>query len=123
MAMRRTHHVRPGRMHRRVDHVRRRVQQPAGAAIDDLPVMIDEDQIAALDQAERHAERVHPEGGGIDRVAECDVARDALVVAQFAEDAEGEREAAFQVCALFVLVGEAWGGGKFLQLDLCVALF
>lgn len=45
------------------------------------------------------------------------MAGDALVEAQFAEDAEGEGEAALEVFALFVLVAEFGWGGEFLGLD------
>ena len=116
--MRRTNHIGPRTMHRRMNHIRRGIQQPTRAPIDDLPIVIDEDQIRALDHAERHAERVHPEGGRVDGVAERDVARDTFVVAQLAEDAEGERQPAFQVGSFLVFVGEAWWGGEFLKLDL-----
>lgn len=109
MTMRRTHHIRPRRMHRRMNHIRCRIQQAARPPIDDLPVVVHQDEVTALDQAEGHAERVHPEGGRVDGVAECYVACDTFVVAQFAEDAEGEGEAAFQVGSFFVFVGEARG--------------
>ena len=110
-------------MHRRMNHIRRGVQQPAWTTINNLPIVIDKDQIRALDHAERHAERVHPEGGGVDGVAERDVARDTFVVAQLAEDAEGERQPAFQVGSFLVFVGEAWWGGEFLKLDLGACVF
>jgi hypothetical protein len=44
----------------------------------------------------------------LDGVAECDVAGYAFVEAVFAEDAEGGGQAAFEVLAFFVLVGEGW---------------
>jgi hypothetical protein len=37
---------------------------------------------------------------------------DALVEAVFAEDAEGGGEAAFEVVAFGVFVGEGWGAGN-----------
>lgn len=117
--MRGTHDIRPRRMHRRMDHIRRGIQQPTGPPVDDLPVVIHEDEIRALDHAEGHAERVHPEGRRVDRVSESDVSGDAFVVAEFAEDAEREGEAAFQVGPLGVFVSEARGGGEVLQLHGC----
>jgi len=42
------------------------------------------------------------------------VAGDALVEAVFAEDAEGGGEAAFEVVAFGVFVGEGWGAGEVL---------
>ena len=44
------------------------------------------------------------------------MAGDAFVVAEFAEDAEGEGEAAFEVGAFGVFVGEGGGGGEFQHL-------
>jgi len=42
------------------------------------------------------------------------VAGDALVEAVLAEDAEGGGEAAFEVVAFGVFVGEGWGAGEVL---------
>jgi hypothetical protein len=119
MTMRRTHDIRPRGMHRGMDHIRGCIQQAAGPPVDDLPVVVHEDQIGGLDQGEGHAEWVDPEGGWVDGVPERDVPSDAFVVAELAEDAEGEREAAFQVGALFVLVLESGRGGEVLELHFC----
>ena len=113
VAVRRTEHVRSGLVDGRVDHVRRGIQQSARAAVNHLAGVVDQDQVTLLDQREGHAERVDPEGVGVDGVAERDVAGHAFVKAQFAEDAEGEREAAFEVFALGVLVLEFGRGGEF----------
>lgn len=41
------------------------------------------------------------------------MAGDAFVVAKVAEDAEGESEAAFEIDAFGLFVGEGWRGGEF----------
>lgn len=87
--VRRAHDVGPGLVHGVVDHVGGGIQEPVLAAVDDLALFVDEDQVRGLDQAEGGAERVHPERVGVHRVAERDVAGDAFVEAIFAEDAEG----------------------------------
>ena len=48
----------------------------------------------------------------MDGVAEGDVPGYAFVEAVFAEDAEGGGEAAFEVVAFGVLVGECWGAWR-----------
>jgi hypothetical protein len=97
-----------------VDHVGGGVEEAVivVAAIDDLAGGVDLDQVARLDQGEGQAERVDPEGGGVDGVAEGDVAGDAFVVAELAEDTEGEGQAAFEVGTFFVLVREGGWGRK-----------
>lgn len=106
MTMRRTVDLWPCGMDRRVDHVRRGIEQPAGAARDDLPVVVDLDEIGRLDLGEGDAEGVDPEGGRVDGVAQGDVARDAFVEAILAEDAECGGQSALQVLALLVFVLE-----------------
>lgn len=106
VAVRRADHIRPRLVDRAVDHVRGRVEQSVLAAANHLPGVVDEDQVGFGDEAERAPERVHPEAVWLHGVAQRDVARHALVEAVFAEDAEGGGEAAFEVFALFVLVGE-----------------
>ena len=53
---------------------------------------------------------------GVHRIAERDVASYAFVEAQFAENAEGEREAALEVFAFFVFVLEFGWGRELLHL-------
>lgn len=113
MTVRRTQHVRPRLMNRAMDHKRRRIQQPDLPAPNHLAIMIDMYQIAPLHERESDAERVHPEGVRIDGIADGDVAGDAFVEAVFAEDAQGGGEAALEVFALFVFVGEFGGAGEF----------
>lgn len=63
-----------------VNHISRRVDGVLVAALDDLPVFVDQDQIGGRHPAERLAVRVDPHVVGKDRVADCDVAADAFVV-------------------------------------------
>lgn len=70
-------HVRARRVNSRVDHERRRVEQPAGSAIDHFPGVADLDQIGGFDLRKGDAKRVHPEGGRVDGVAQGDVSGDA----------------------------------------------
>ena len=58
------------------------------------------------------AERVHPEVVWIDWVAKGYMTCDAFIEAQFAEDAEGEGQSAFEVLALFELVVEFGRSGE-----------
>ena len=109
--MRRTEDIRPRLVDRRVDHVRRRVQQPILPAVDHVAGVVDEDQVGLGHQAESAPEGVHPEAVGLHGVAEGDVAGDALVEAVFAEDAEGGSEAAFEVVSFGMFVVEGWGAG------------
>ena len=111
--MRSTQHIRPRLMNRRVNHVRRRVEQSVLAAVDDSAGVVDEDEVGFGYEAESPAEGVHPEAVWLDGVAEGDVAGDAFVEAVFAENAEGGGEAAFEVVAFGVFVCEGWwaGGG------------
>ena len=112
MAMRRAHNIRPRLMDSRMDHIRRGIQQPVLSASDHFPCMVDEDEVGLVHEAERAAEGIHPEAVGLYGIAEGDVACDTLVVAVFAEDAEGGCEAAFEVFALLVLVFEGrWPDG------------
>jgi hypothetical protein len=90
----------------RVDHVGSTIQQPNRSAANDFTVMVDMNQIRPLDLGEGDTERVDPEGGGIDRVPDGDVACDAFVEAEFAKDSECSGEAAFHVFSFLVLVFE-----------------
>jgi len=109
--MRSAHDIRPGFVDCGVDHVGGGVEQTVLAAADDFAGVVDEDEVGFGHEAEGAAEGVHPEAVGLYGVAERDVAGDTFVEAVFAEDAEGGGEAAFEVFALFVLVGEGWGSG------------
>jgi hypothetical protein len=109
--MRSAHYIWSGFVDRRVDHVGGGVEQAVLAAADDFAGVVDEDEVGFGHEAEGAAEGVHPEAVRLDRVAERDVAGDAFVEAVFAEDAEGGGQAAFEVFALFVFVGEGWGAG------------
>lgn len=111
MTVRRAHNIGPRFMDGTVDHIRRSVQESILSTSDHFAGVVDENEVGLVHQAESAAEGVHPETIGLDGVAEGDVTCDALVVAVFAEDAEGGCEAAFEVFALFVLVFEGWGSG------------
>ena len=89
-----------GRVHLRVDGEGGRVDRPV--ALDDLAVVVDADQVVDRDVLEVHAERVDPEVVGVLGVAGGDVAGDALVEPEPAEDAEGRGEALLQVQALLL---------------------
>ena len=69
-------------------------------AVDDLAVMVDEHQVADAHVAEAHAERVDPEVVGALRVADGDVAGDALGEAEPAEDAQRAGELGLAVSTL-----------------------
>lgn len=73
MAMRRTQHIRPRGMDRRMDHERRRVEKPARPPVYHGAVVVNLDQIRGFDLGKGHPEGVHPEGGRVDGVAERDV--------------------------------------------------
>lgn len=106
------HNIRPRLVDRRMDHIRRSIQQPVLAPSNHLSCMVDEDQIGFVHHAESAAERVDPKAVWLYRIAERDMACNALVVSVFAEDAEGGCEAAFEIFALFMLVFEGgWSDG------------
>ena len=105
MAMGRTENIRPCCMNSAVDHVCRRIQQPAFPAINHLSTVIDLNQITLLDQAERHAKGVYPERSWVNGVAQGDMSSYALVETVLAKDTECRGEAALEVVALIV-----WGG-------------
>ena len=84
MAMGRTQDVWPSVVNGTVDHERGGIQQPHVATVDDLPVVVDLDEIALLDEGEGNTERVDPEGGRVDGIPQRDVSRDALIEAVFA---------------------------------------
>ena len=75
-------------------------------AVDDVAVVVDQDQVADLDVAEAHAERVDPEVVGELGVAHRDVAGDALAEADAAEDAQRAGQLLLAVQALVLDVGE-----------------
>ncbi len=116
MGVRGAEDVRPGGVDGVVDHVGGCVEEAAFPSVNDFAGGVYLDEIAGSDQGEGDAEGVDPEGGRVDGVAEGDVPGDAFVVAKFAEDAEGEGEAAFQIGALGVFVREGGWGGEFYHL-------
>jgi len=68
----------------------RRVGRQAHVPADRVPVVVDENHVASLEQAEVFGQRVCPEGVRVFRVADGDVARHAFGVAFAGEDAEGQ---------------------------------
>ena len=92
--------VGPGLVDRRVDHERGPVDRLA--AVDDVAVVVDEDQVADAHVAEAEAERVDPEVVGELGVAHGDVAGDALAEAEAAEDAQRAGELLLAVEALLL---------------------
>ena len=78
-------------------------------ALDDVAGMVDPDEVALLDQAEVHAERVHPVGVGELRVSGGEVTGDSLVQPGLAEHPEGRRKADLAVHALVLDRREAFG--------------
>lgn len=89
-----------------VDHERGFVEEPVLAAVEDVALLVDQNEVGFVDQAEGVAEWVHPEAVRVYRVAHCNVTCYSFVESVFAEDAEGGGEAAFEVVALFVRVVE-----------------
>ena len=85
-------HVGPGGVDLRVDRERGAVDRRV--ALDDLALVVDQDQVGDPDVAEVHAERVDPEVVEVLGVAGRDVAGDALVEAEPAEQPERRRPAA-----------------------------
>lgn len=83
--------VRAGVVDGAVDHEGGGVEQPAVAAVDDLALVVDADQVRGVDERERDAERVHPERVRLDRVAQRDVASDAFVEAVLRVEKRGQR--------------------------------
>ena len=96
--------VGPRRVDRRVDHERRPVHRTP--AVDDLPVVVDEDEVADLHVAEALDERVDPEVVRELGVAHGDVSGDALAEAAAAEDAQRTGELLLAVEALLLDGGE-----------------
>ena len=74
VAVRSAQDVGPGGMDRGVDHEGCSVEEADRPPVEDLAFMADLDEVGGFDLREGDAERVHPEGGGVDRVAESDVA-------------------------------------------------
>ena len=99
MRVRGADHVGAGGVHLRVDRERGLVQRPV--ALDDRAVVAHQQQVADADVAEVHAERVDPEVVGQLGVACGDVAGDALVEAEAAEQTERRRQVLFAVQAFF----------------------
>jgi hypothetical protein len=62
-----------------MDHEGRRVKQPDIAALQDLALLADPDQIRLLDQREGDSERIHPERGFVYRIPNRDVASNTCV--------------------------------------------
>ena len=73
VTMRRAEHIRSSSVDSRVNHKGCGIEQPNRSSVEDLPAVAHLDQVGCFDLRERHAEWVHPEGGGIDRVAEGNV--------------------------------------------------
>lgn len=80
VTMRRTHDVGPRGVNGPVDHEGRGIEHPHRTPVDDLAGVVHLDQVGGFDLREGDAEGVDPEGGGVDGVAEGDVACDALGV-------------------------------------------
>jgi hypothetical protein len=92
------HHVRTGRVHRRVDDepgpVHRPVPVPHGALV------VDQDQVGHPQVPERRAERVHPEHVRVLRVAHGDVPGHSLAEAEPAEHPQRSGQLLLAVPAL-----------------------
>jgi hypothetical protein len=61
--MRSTHDIGTSGVHSGVDHICGLVEQAIGTTVDNGAVVVDEDQIGFLDQAESKTKRVNPERG------------------------------------------------------------
>jgi len=85
-----TDDVGPRRVHLRVDGERSGVERPV--ALDDRPVVADQEKVTDLDVAEVHAERIHPEVIRALGIASGDVSGDALVEAEPTEETERGRQ-------------------------------
>ena len=81
MTMGRAHHVRPSLVHGTVDHECSSIQQPHIAPINDLSLVIHLDKITFFDEGKRDTERIDPERGWIDGIANCNMPSGALVEA------------------------------------------
>ncbi len=122
--MRSGDHVGAGGMDGCVDDERGSVDRLG--AVDDVAVVVDEDQVALLDVAEAHAERVHPEHVGILGVAYRDVSGDAFGEPEPSERAQRPGEVGLAVVALVLDVVELRDavepddlGGQFDPVDRC----
>jgi hypothetical protein len=106
----RGHHVGAGVVDPRVDGEGGPVHRPG--ALDDVAVVVAEDEVRRLDLLEAHPERVDPEVVEALGVAGGDVAGDALVEPEPAEDPEGRRQPPLAVLALLLrrAVDEGLGG-------------
>ncbi len=93
-------HVGTGRVHLRVDRERGPVDHRV--AFDDVTAVVDADEVGDADVLEVHPERVEPEAVEVLGIAHGDVAGDALVEPELAEQAERCRQALFAVEALLV---------------------
>ena len=75
------YHVRPSFVDSAMDHESSGVQQPHVPTINDFPLVVHLDKITLLDEGERDTERIDPERGWIDGIAECNMPSNALVEA------------------------------------------
>lgn len=105
-----------------MDHEARAIQETVRAPINDLAVRINQDQIGASHQRKRSPQRIHPKVVRQDGIPERNVPREALVKGILGKDAERESEAALEVFAFLLLVGEFGRRGDFLELDFGAAL-
>src|SRR4051812_31668946 len=99
MRVRGADHVGTGGVHLRMDGEGRLVQR--AVTLDDRAVVAHQHQVAYADVAEVHAERVDPEVVGHLGIAGGDVARDALVESEAAEQTERGSQVLFAVQAFF----------------------
>jgi hypothetical protein len=104
VGVRRRLHVRPGRVHLRVDGERGLVH--GVAALDDVALVVHQEEVRRADEAEVDAERVDPEVVGQLGVPGGDVAGHPLAEAEPPEDAERGGEPLLDVGALGVDVVE-----------------
>lgn len=72
------------------------------AALDDLPLRVDQEQVADREVPERHPERVDPEAVRERRVARGDMARDALLETEASEETQRRDQALLAVAPLFL---------------------
>src|SRR5262249_11904281 len=90
--------IRPCGVNARVNGKGRSVHGPA--AFDHLPCMVDPDQVRHLDEAEMQSKRIDPERVSELRIAGGDMPDDALVKAEFREQAERRPEPLLPVLSL-----------------------
>jgi hypothetical protein len=90
----------PGRVHCPMDAERRSVDLPL--ALDDVALLVHHDEVADLDQAEVHAQWVHPEAVDVLGVTGGDVARHTLVEPHLGEEPERGGELLLAIQPLLV---------------------